>query len=200
MTHLISTTYDSPVGTLTLVASDEGLRAVIWPDGRLDRVGLAGEALTPGDTPVLDATAGQLDEYFAGTRTAFDLPLDLQGTPFQLAAWQALAAIPYGETRTYGEQADRIGRPTAVRAIGAANGRNPVSIVLPCHRVIGCERLARRVRRRARGEGRAARARASIGVGGFSPVARSVVETSFPGGTCVVGSGRAEPRHLRGSP
>ena len=137
MTHLISTRYDSPVGTLTLVASDEGLRAVIWPDGRLDRVGLAGETLTPGGTPVLEATAGQLDEYFAGTRTAFDLPLDLQGTPFQLAAWQALAAIPYGETRTYGEQADTIGRPSAVRAIGAANGRNPVSIVLPCHRVIG---------------------------------------------------------------
>ena len=137
MTQLTSTTYDSPVGTLTLVASEEGLRAVIWPDGRLDRVGLAGETLTPGDAPVLDATARQLDEYFAGTRTAFDLTLDLQGTPFQLAAWQALAAIPYGETRTYGQQADRIGRPTAVRAIGAANGRNPVSIVLPCHRVIG---------------------------------------------------------------
>jgi methylated-DNA-[protein]-cysteine S-methyltransferase len=137
MTHLISARYDSPVGTLTLVASDDGLRAVIWPDGRLDRVGLAGEPLTPGDTPVLAATAGQLDEYFAGTRMEFDLPLDLQGTPFQLAAWQALATIPYGETRTYSEQADRIGRPTAVRAIGAANGRNPVSIVLPCHRVIG---------------------------------------------------------------
>ena len=137
MTHLISTSYESPVGTLTLVAGDEGLRAVIWPDGRLDRVGLAGETLTPGDAPVLDATAAQLDEYFAGTRTTFDLPLDLHGTPFQLAAWQALAGIPYGETRTYGEQADRIGRPTAVRAIGAANGRNPVSIVLPCHRVIG---------------------------------------------------------------
>ena len=67
----------------------------------------------------------------------FDVPLDLHGTPFQLAAWRALAGIPYGETRTYGEQADAIGRPTAVRAIGAANGRNPVSIVLPCHRVIG---------------------------------------------------------------
>ena len=126
MTQLTSTSYESPVGTLTLVAGDEGLRAVIWPDGRLGRVGLAGEELTPGDAPVLDATAAQLDEYFAGTRTAF-----------QLAAWHALAGIPYGETRTYGEQADRIGRPSAVRAIGAANGRNPVSIVLPCHRVIG---------------------------------------------------------------
>ena len=110
---------------------------MIWPHGRLDRVGLAGETLEPGDAPVLDATVEQLDEYFAGTRTTFDVPLDLHGTPFQLAAWQALAGIPYGETRTYGEQADTIGRPTAVRAIGAANGRNPVSIVLPCHRVIG---------------------------------------------------------------
>ena len=137
MTQLTSTSYESHVGTLTLVAGDEGLRAVIWPDGRLGRVGLAGEELTPGDAPVLDATAAQLDEYFAGRRTTFDLPLDLHGTPFQLAAWQALAGIPSGETRTYGEQADRIGRPSAVRAIGAANGRNPVSIVLPCHRVIG---------------------------------------------------------------
>ncbi|MEO5633206.1 methylated-DNA--[protein]-cysteine S-methyltransferase [Gaiella sp.] len=137
MTRLTSTTYESPVGALTLVAGNGGLRAVIWPDGRLDRVGLTGETLTPGDTPVLDATAAQLDEYFAGTRTSFDVPLDLQGTAFQLAAWQALAEIPYGETRSYGEQADAIGRPTAVRAIGAANGRNPVSIVLPCHRVIG---------------------------------------------------------------
>ena len=111
MTQLASTSYESPVGTLTLVAGDGGLRAVIWPDGRLDRVGLAGGELTPGDAPVLDATAAQLDEYFAGTRTTFDLPLDLHGTPFQLAAWQALAGIPYGETRTYGEQADRIGRP-----------------------------------------------------------------------------------------
>ena len=137
MTELISTTYDSPVGVLTLVGGDSGLRAVIWPDGRLDRVGLAGAVLTPGVSPVLGTTADQLDEYFAGTRTSFDIPLDLHGTPFQLAAWQALAGIPYGETRTYGEQADAIGRPTAVRAIGAANGRNPVSIVLPCHRVIG---------------------------------------------------------------
>jgi methylated-DNA-[protein]-cysteine S-methyltransferase len=139
MTQLIASTYESPVGPLTLVAGDEGLRAVIWPHGRLDRVGLAGETLMPGNDPVLDATAGQLDEYFAGERTTFDVPLDLQGTPFQLAAWQALAAIPYGETRTYAEQADAIGRPSAVRAIGAANGRNPVSIVLPCHRVIGSD-------------------------------------------------------------
>ena len=76
-------------------------------------------------------------EYFARVRTAFDLPLDLEGTPFQLEAWRALAEIPYGETRTYAEQASRIGRPAATRAVGAANGRNPLSLVLPCHRVVG---------------------------------------------------------------
>jgi len=139
MTQLTSRTYESPVGILTLVAGERGLRAVIWPHGRLDRVGMAGKTLTPGEAPVLDLTAGQLAEYFAGARTTFDVPLDLHGTPFQLAAWRALAEIPYGETRTYAEQADRIGRPAAVRAIGAANGRNPVSIVLPCHRVIGSD-------------------------------------------------------------
>jgi methylated-DNA-[protein]-cysteine S-methyltransferase len=139
MTPLISTTYESPVGSLTLVAGHAGLRAVIWPHGRLDRVGLAGGTLTPGDAPALDIAAEQLDEYFAGSRTTFDVPLDLHGTPFQLAAWRALAEIPYGATRTYSEQAARVGRPTAVRAIGAANGRNPVSIVLPCHRVIGSD-------------------------------------------------------------
>ena len=138
---------------------------------------------------MLDTTADQLDEYFAGTRTSFDVPLDLHGTPFQLAAWQALAGIPYGATRTYGEQADAIGRPTAVRAIGAANGRNPVSIVLPCHRVIGSngsltgfggglevKAALLELERRARGRERpAAWQRRSR-----SPVARSVVETSFP--------------------
>ena len=137
MTPLPSITYDSPVGALTLVAGDGGLRAVVWPGVMLDRVGLAGATLTLGNAPVLRAAAGQLDEYFAGTRTTFDLPLDLHGTAFQLAAWRALADIPYGETRTYAEQAARVGRPAAVRAVGAANGRNPLSIVLPCHRVVG---------------------------------------------------------------
>ena len=88
---------------------------------------------------MLDDAADQLAEYFAGTRTAFDLPFDLRGTAFQLAAWNALAEIPYGETRTYAEQAARIGRPAAVRAVGSANGRNPLSIVLPCHRVVGSD-------------------------------------------------------------
>ena len=136
---LLSTTYDSPVGTLTLVAGTTGLRAVIWPDRDGRHVGLAGAELERGSSPVLDQAALELDEYFAGDRTGFDVPLQLEGTDFQLAAWQALAQIPYGETRSYTEQAARIGRPTAVRAVGAANGRNPVSIVLPCHRVVGSD-------------------------------------------------------------
>jgi methylated-DNA-[protein]-cysteine S-methyltransferase len=81
----------------------------------------------------------QLEEYFAGTRRDFELPLDLQGTEFQVAAWNALAEIPYGRIATYGQQAASIGRPKAVRAIGGANGRNPVAIVLPCHRIVGAD-------------------------------------------------------------
>ena len=130
--------YDAPFGTLQLYASDHGLRAVVWPNEHGDRLAL-GDAVSVADHPVLDATVAQLDEYFAGTRTEFDLPLDPRGTDFQLAAWRALADIPYGETATYAEQAARIGRPTAVRAVGAANGRNPLSIVLPCHRVVGSD-------------------------------------------------------------
>jgi methylated-DNA-[protein]-cysteine S-methyltransferase len=136
---LLSTTYDSPVGTLTLVAGETGLRAVAWPDRNGRHVGLSRALVTAGSSPVLTETARQLDEYFAGTRTSFDVPLELDGTSFQLAAWRALGRIPYGETRSYAEQAARIGRPTAVRAVGAANGRNPVSIVLPCHRVVGSD-------------------------------------------------------------
>ncbi len=92
-----------------------------------------------GDSAVLAEAARQLREYFAGDRTAFTIPLDLVGTPFQLDAWRHLAEIPYGETVSYAEQARRVGRPRAVRAIGAANGSNPVPIVLPCHRVIGSD-------------------------------------------------------------
>ena len=132
-------TLESPYGTLMLVGSPDGLRAVLWPDDEPARVGLANVNLESGSSGVLDEVAGQLEEYFAHGRTSFDLPLDLHGTPFQLAAWEALAAIPYGETRTYAEQAARVGRPNAARAIGAANGRNPISIVLPCHRVVGSD-------------------------------------------------------------
>jgi methylated-DNA-[protein]-cysteine S-methyltransferase len=129
---------DSPFGPLTIVGSTSGLRAILWPGDNPARAGLAsGVPLRAGSVDLLDETAHQLAAYFAGSRTTFDLALDLHGTPFQLAAWRALEEIPYGETRTYAEQAARLGRPDAVRAVGAANGRNPLSIVLPCHRVVG---------------------------------------------------------------
>lgn len=130
------TTMPSPVGELTLVASDHGLRAILWPDDD-GRVPLPEQLEEKPDLAVLVAARQQLAEYFSGDRTEFDLPLDVRGTEFQRAAWQALAEIPYGSTASYAEQAARIGRPTAVRAVGAANGRNPLSIVLPCHRVVG---------------------------------------------------------------
>ena len=132
---LLITTYSSPVGTLTLVAGENGLRAILWPDDAPGRVRLADT--TPGSTAVFEATARQLDEYFAGSRRTFDLPLDPVGTEFQLAVWRSLTEIPFGETSSYAKQAAGIGRPTAVRAVASANGRNPISIVVPCHRVIG---------------------------------------------------------------
>lgn len=140
-TDLTAQRLETPLGPLTLVGSAAGLRAILWPEDDPARVGLAGlvAALPTASAGVLDDVAEQLAEYFAGSRTAFDLPLDLRGTAFQLAAWNALAEIPYGETRTYAEQAARIGRPAAVRAVGAANGHNPLSIVLPCHRVVGSD-------------------------------------------------------------
>jgi methylated-DNA-[protein]-cysteine S-methyltransferase len=125
------TEIETPVGALTLVAGDDGLRSILWPGQPPPRDAEAGRH------PVLAETERQLREYFAGTRRSFDLPLDLVGTPFQQRAWLALATIPFATTISYGEQARRLGVPRAVRAIGAANGRNPISIVLPCHRVVG---------------------------------------------------------------
>ena len=127
---------DSPVRKLTLVATDDGLAAILWENDRPSRVRLNIEA-EDDRHPVLVETARQLGEYFAGERNAFALPLDLAGTAFQRKVWNALLTIPFGETRSYGQIAKQIGRPSAVRAVGAANGRNPVSIVVPCHRVIG---------------------------------------------------------------
>lgn len=134
------TVVPSPVGDLTLVATDDALRRISWMDegGALRDKGID-EVVDSPDHPVLQRAAAQLAEYFAGTRTDFDLPLDAEGTEFQRSAWEALRAIPYGETRSYGEQATAIGRPSAVRAIGAANGRNPIPIVVPCHRVLGAD-------------------------------------------------------------
>jgi methylated-DNA-[protein]-cysteine S-methyltransferase len=126
----------SPVGRLTLAATNEGLSAILWerdPEGRV-RLQLVREE---NDHPVLVETERQLEEYFAGRRTQFTLTFDVSGTPFQRSVWNALLTIPFGETRSYTQIAAQIGRPKAVRAVGAANGRNPLSIVAPCHRVIG---------------------------------------------------------------
>ena len=126
----------SPVGRLKLVASDEGLAAVLWENDRPQRVPMH-VAEADDNHPVLREAERQLTEYFARRRTTFDLPLDPCGTPFQQQVWDALRTIPFGETRSYQQIASQIGRPKAVRAVGAANGRNPLSIVAPCHRVIG---------------------------------------------------------------
>ena len=130
------TTMPSPVGELKLVASDTGLVAILWENDAPDRVRLGAMTEQP-DHPVLIETERQLGAYFAGTLKAFTVPLDFQGTDFQKSVWAALRTIPFGETRSYGEIARQVGRPTAFRAVGAANGRNPISIIAPCHRVIG---------------------------------------------------------------
>ena len=126
----------SPVGELTLVARDGKLSAILWEVERANRVRL-GELIEANDSPVLRETERQLKEYFAGTRNQFELELDFAGTDFQKQVWQALLTIPFGETRSYSQIAEQIGNPKAVRAVGAANGRNPISIVAPCHRVVG---------------------------------------------------------------
>jgi methylated-DNA-[protein]-cysteine S-methyltransferase len=126
----------SPVGALTLIASDLGLTAILWQDDNPNRVRLPDMQENPAH-PVLVETERQLNEYFAGTRTTFTMTLDFVGTEFQKKVWQALVAIPFGETRSYADIAREIGNPKAVRAVGAANGKNPISIIAPCHRVIG---------------------------------------------------------------
>ncbi|RUL78331.1 methylated-DNA--[protein]-cysteine S-methyltransferase [Dyella choica] len=129
--------YDSlptPIGKLLLVADAKGLREVWFEIGKHRK---EPDPAWKHEPAKLAFARKQLEEYFAGTRTNFDLPLHPIGTGFQLAVWWALAKIPYGTTLSYGELAQRIGQPQAVRAVGAANGRNPLPIVLPCHRVIG---------------------------------------------------------------
>ncbi|MDR6491791.1 methylated-DNA-[protein]-cysteine S-methyltransferase [Paraburkholderia terricola] len=127
---------DSPVGQLKLVASGERLTAILWENDKPNRVRL-GAMIKANDRPILIDTERQLNEYFAGTRRKFDLALDFQGTDFQKKVWEALLTIPFGQTRSYTEIALQIGNLNAVRAVGAANGRNPISIIAPCHRVIG---------------------------------------------------------------
>ena len=131
MTARSWTIYDSPLGQLTLIGGPGGISELRFPGdtGALDRDGCHPAALR-------DALA-QLDQYFAGSRRQFELPLDLGGTPFQLRVWAELAAIPYGQTRSYGQLAEAIGRPGCFRAVGAAVGRTPLPIIIPCHRAVG---------------------------------------------------------------
>ena len=127
----------SPVGRLKLIATDDGLAGILWENDRPHRVDLNVGARDDRH-PVLVEAERQLEEYFDGRRKMFSLKLDLTGgTPFQRRVWNALLTIPFGETRSYAQIARQIGSPDAVRAVGAANSRNPVSIVTPCHRVIG---------------------------------------------------------------
>ncbi|WP_144196049.1 methylated-DNA--[protein]-cysteine S-methyltransferase [Paraburkholderia fungorum] len=127
---------NSPVGELKLVANGNRLAAILWENDKPNRVRLP-ESIEAADRPILLETERQLNEYFAGTRDRFDLEFDFQGTEFQKKVWAALLTIPFGETRSYSDIATQIGNINAVRAVGAANGRNPISIVAPCHRVIG---------------------------------------------------------------
>ena len=129
--------FPSPVGSLKLVASDHGLVAILWENDDPKRVPL--DSLQQNEThPILLETERQLNAYFTGKLKQFSVTLDfVTGTEFQKRVWAALLAIPFGETRTYAQIAEQIGNPKAVRAVGAANGRNPISIIAPCHRVIG---------------------------------------------------------------
>jgi len=132
----------SPVGPLALYGTNEGLMAVVFPrhsrvavEAWLQRV--IGEARIVDDAEVLEDAIGQLGEYFAGARRQFDLALDVRGTAFQCRVWEAVAAVPFGQTRSYADVARTVGNAKAVRAVGAANGANPLPIVVPCHRIIG---------------------------------------------------------------
>jgi methylated-DNA-[protein]-cysteine S-methyltransferase len=129
---------DSPVGSLNLIASDTGLIAIVWKNDDPRRVRLTNLRESRAH-PVLIEAEHQLRDYFAGNRQAFDLKLDFVGTDFQKKVWNALLAIPYGQTRSYAEIASTIGNSRGARAVGAANGKNPISIIAPCHRVIGSD-------------------------------------------------------------
>jgi methylated-DNA-[protein]-cysteine S-methyltransferase len=157
---LVRRTVDSPVGPLVLVASSTGLRAIDFGvrPGR--------SAIPDGESAVLDEAEHQLAEYFAGERQDFDLPLEPEGTPFQMSVWQVLHSIPYGQTISYGEQARRLGDAKKARAVGGANGRNPLPIVVPCHRVIGASG-------------------ALTGFGGGVPIKESLLRLEREGASCV---------------
>lgn len=126
----------SPVGVLKLIGTDSGLAAILWENDDPNRIRLK-SVVEKKDHPILEETEAQLKAYFAGELEKFSLPLDFAGTEFQKKVWKALLTIPFGQTRSYQQIAQQIGHPKAVRAVGAANGKNPISIVVPCHRVIG---------------------------------------------------------------
>lgn len=140
--RLRATWIETPLGPMLAIAGDEGLQLLEFVDGRtleteLTRLrGTLGRAIVLGDHPMLTQTAMQLREYFAGARQQFEIPLRQHGSPFQRRVWSALCEIPYGETRSYGDIANRVGSPAAVRAVGTTNGQNQIAIVVPCHRVI----------------------------------------------------------------
>jgi methylated-DNA-[protein]-cysteine S-methyltransferase len=131
---VVYTTVDSPIGQLLLVGDGRCLRGLHVVEGR--RPVAAGDDWIPAAEP-FDQVRRQLEEYFEGRRTSFDVPLAMEGTPFQRLVWNALLEIPYGETTSYGELAHRVGQPGAARAVGLANGSNPIAVIVPCHRVIG---------------------------------------------------------------
>jgi methylated-DNA-[protein]-cysteine S-methyltransferase len=133
---LVYTCVDSPIGELLLVGDGSTLHGLVMQDGRHP---VAIDPAWERDDDAFADARRQLGEYFAGERTAFDVPVHLEGTEFQVRVWEALREIPYGTTISYGELARRVGRPTGARAVGAANGRNPVAVVVPCHRVIGAD-------------------------------------------------------------
>jgi methylated-DNA-[protein]-cysteine S-methyltransferase len=126
---IFSTMFHSPAGPIVLEGDDR----------RLTRIGFGAAQAPAGDAAATAAAAIQLEQYFAGERTDFDLELDPVGTPFERRVWDELRTVPYGETASYAEIARRIGRPSACRAVGRANGRNPIAVVVPCHRVIGSD-------------------------------------------------------------
>jgi len=142
---MILGTIQSPLGTLLAVVDDTGVRALefVKADGPIRQLELMQRTLAAplvrGDHPVLDRLRAQLAEYFAGERRVFDVPVRPKGTPFQERVWKALLDIPYGEVRSYIDLARALGNPKAVRAVGGANGSNPISIIVPCHRVIGAD-------------------------------------------------------------
>ncbi|KTF30394.1 methylated-DNA--[protein]-cysteine S-methyltransferase [Xanthomonas vesicatoria] len=136
MNMLYYDTFPSPIGALSVAADDTGVHHILFAKNRYDAIGRARWLHAP-DAPLVREAREQLLDYLHGGRRSFDLPLAPIGTPFQLQVWHTLAQIPFGQTWSYAQLAQAVGRPAASRAVGAANGRNPLPIVLPCHRVIG---------------------------------------------------------------